>query len=126
MFLNSRISYTAGDFGNVFFCIIAAFSGMLFFFFLFRTLFKNYGENILSFIGKNSFSIMTMQYYFFTLYNKLCQKLFEIDDIWHQVNTLKAIFLCLLTIVLILTMVTLFRKYSKGTSLEKIGKLFGI
>ena len=126
MFLNSRISYTAGDFGNGIFCIVAAYAGMLFFFFLFKSCFQNCRENVLSFIGKNSFSIMVMQYYFFMLYNKIGEKVFGIGDIWHLTNSLKAILLTSFTVLLILVSVVTYRKVTKGTVLEKLGKLFGI
>lgn len=69
---------------------------------------------------------MVMQYYFFMLYNKICVVFFGIDDIWHLTNSLKAILLTILTVFLILVLVAIFRKVTKGTVLEKIGKLFGI
>lgn len=127
MFLNERISYTAGIFGNYFYCLVAAFSGVHFFVLLFESLFvKCTDNNLLAYIGKNSFSIMTMQYYFFTIYNIAGKSLFGIGDLWHMENSVKAIIMTTVTIAIILMIVEVYRKLSKGNNFEIVGKIFGI
>mgnify|MGYP000202514281 CR=1 FL=1 len=125
--LNERISYTAGSFGNFVYCIIAGMSGALFFFFLFDILFnKIEKDNILSWIGKKSLPIMTMQYWCFTIYNVLLKKLFGIRDIWHMENSLKAIIMCVGTIFLISVFVEAYNLVTKDTFGGYVGALLGI
>lgn len=124
---NERISYTAGTFGNFIYCIIAGISGAFFFFLLFDILFsKIKKENILSYIGKKSFSIMTMQYWCFMIYNLLFNKIFGMRDIWHTENSVKAVIMCIGTIFLISAFVEVYNLVTDGTFGRYIGALFGI
>ncbi len=124
--LNERISYTAGYFGNFVYCIIAGMSGAIFFFFLFDIFNKIKKDNILSWIGKKSLPIMTMQYWCFTISNVLFKKLFGIRDIWHIENSLKAIIMCVGTIFLISAFVEAYNLVTKDTFGGYVGTLFGI
>lgn len=124
--LNIRISYTMGAFGNIYYCIIAAIAGTIFYFFIFKN-FHLLGENkILIKLGKNSLIIMVTQYWFFKFFDILSQKLFNVS-VWQMYGTLKAIIVSIITISFILVGVSIFKKIFKNN--EKIllwGKYLGI
>lgn len=78
-------------------------------------------------VGRKSFVIMVMQYYLFFAYNMIAKKVFGIQDIWNLRNTIKAIILCIITIVVILYIVKVYEKTVSQIALfEIIGKKFGI
>lgn len=127
MHLNDRISYTQGDFGNRIYCIIAAVSGTIFFILLFWKIFYKCKEtNILVIIGRHTFPLMSMQYWLFTLYKYLFNKMFEIDDIWNIHNSIKAVVLTFVTVVLIIGFVKFYKKFFTTPFFHFCGKMMGI
>lgn len=66
---NVRIVYTKSIFGNIFYCLLAAISGIIFYVLSFQ-LFDFLGNNkLLKYLGRNSLVIMASQFYFFNLYD---------------------------------------------------------
>ena len=122
--LNTRISYTSAYFGNIYLCIIAAIAGVLFYVLLFMKI-ENLGKNsILIFLGENSMIIMAFQYWLFRLYDKITYRLFNFSA-WHERGTSKAFFLSIFTILLITTLVTIFKSIFKNNKkVLEIAKYF--
>jgi fucose 4-O-acetylase-like acetyltransferase len=124
--LNKRISFTDADFGNVFYCCLAAISGVLFYLILFENVRLLRTNKLLSYLGKNSLIIMATQYWFFTLYDVISKRLLN-GSIWHYRNTLKALVISVITITLICSIVELLKKISvRNFRLRKICTWFGI
>ena len=124
--LNKRISFTGADFGNVFYCCLAAISGVLFYFILFENVRLLRTNKLLSYLGKNSLIIMATQYWFFTLYDVISKRLLN-GSIWYYRNTLKALVISVITITLICSIVELLKKISiRNCRLWKICTWFGI
>ncbi len=124
--LNKRITFTGADFGNVFYCCIAAVSGVLFYLILFKNTRLLRTNKVLSYLGKNSLIIMATQYWFFTLYDIISKRLLD-GSIWHYRNTLKALVISIITITLICSIVEFLKKTSvRKHGLEKICTCFGI
>lgn len=124
--LNNRISFTGADFGNVLYCCVAAIAGVFFYIIIFQK-FKCLSNNkVLDFLGKNSMIIMASQYWFFKFSDILSYKFFDFS-IWHYRNTLKAVFMTLITITIIMFVVSLLKKISKENQvIAKICSLVGI
>ena len=123
--LNRRISYTGATFGNLFYCFVAALSGSV----LFTVLFKNHeiiGTNrFLCLLGRNSMTIVVMQYWFFRLFQVVGKNFFGIS-VWHSRSMLKALVVSIVTISLILTCVEMVKKVSnKNEKVLYVSKLFG-
>lgn len=115
--LNTRISYTGGTFGNIYYCIIAGIAGTIFYVLIFKN-FHLLGENkILCKLGQNSLIIMTTQYWFFKFFDILSQKIFNVS-VWHTQSTLKAIIVSIITISFIMIGVSIFKKIFKNN--EKV------
>lgn len=109
--LNIRISYTGATFGNVYYCVIAAVAGTIFYFLLFKnTIIGN--NKILAMLGKNSLIIMASQYWFFRAYDLVSQKLWNLS-VWHGRSTIKAIIVTFITIFFIMIIVSTFKKIFK-------------
>lgn len=115
-YFNVRISYTDGNFGNIYFCIVAAFAGTLFYVLLFQKckFFKT--NKMLCAIGKNSLIIMSTQYCFFRVYDLISQKLFGIS-IWNYRSTIKALIVSIITIYFIMLSIVIFKKIFKNNNI---------
>lgn len=124
--LNIRISYTGASFGNIYYCIIAAISGTLFYVLLFKN-WQQLGNNkILCLLGKNSLIIMATQYWFFRFFDIISQKKFD-KSVWHARSTLKATIVTIITISLIITGVFIFKMVFKDNKkVLLLAKYFGI
>ena len=107
--LNKRVSFTGADFGNVFYCCLAAIAGILFYILIFKNTHCLRANKVLSYLGQNSLIIMATQYWFFTFYDILSNRLFGIS-IWHYRNTAKALVISITTILLICTVVEILKK----------------
>lgn len=73
-------------------------------------------------MGGNSLAIMAAQYYFFRLFDSISMRLWNFS-IWHYVGTVKALFLSIITIGLILFFIHILKN---KLQMSKIIKLFGI
>jgi len=121
--LNIRISYTGGSFGNIYYCIVAGISGVLFYWLVFKSLRSN---KILCELGQNSLIIMATQYWFFQIYDVFSQKLFDIS-VWNARSTLKAAVVTTVTITLIMVGVSLFKRLFKNhDKILNVAKYIGI
>lgn len=126
LILNKRITFTGADFGNVFYCCIAAASGVLFYLILFENTRFLKTNKVLSYLGKNSLIIMATQYWFFMLYDAISERLLN-GSIRHYRNTLKALVISIITITLICSIVELLKKISvRNHMLGKISTWFGV
>ncbi|MBQ6831313.1 MAG: acyltransferase family protein [Oscillospiraceae bacterium] len=124
--LNKRITFTGADFGNVFYCCLAAISGILFYLILFQKVPFLRTNRIFMYLGKNSLIIMATQYWFFTLYDAISERLFDFS-LWAYRNTFKALIVCIVTILFICAIIEFLRKISVGNGrLRKICAWFGI
>lgn len=126
VFLNKRISFNGADFGNVFYCSLAAFSGVSFYILIFRKI-RILGTNkILTYIGRNSLIIMATQYWFVTFFNILWQILFQ-TELWQYRSTSRACVLTFINILLVYVIVEILKKISfKSPMLKKICIMSGI
>lgn len=107
--LNIRISYTGGFFGNIYYCIIAAVAGTLFYVLIFQN-WRKLGENkILCMLGQNSLIIMATQYWLFYPFDAISQKLFCVS-VWHSRSTVKALAVTVITVFFIMISVSIFKK----------------
>ena len=124
--LNQRISYTGATFGNLFYCFVAAISGCVFFTVLFKNCEQIGSNQYLCLLGKNSMTIMVMQYWLFRLFDFIGEKTFGIS-IWHGRSTLKALVVSIITILLILVFVGEIKKVlKKNKRMLYVSELFGI
>lgn len=120
IFLNKRVSFTGADFGNVFYCCLAALSGILFYSLIFENTRYLRTSKVLSYLGRNSLIIMATQYWFFTFYDMLSNHLLGVS-IWHYRNTAKALVLSVITILLICTATEIAKRISnKNHTFRKI------
>ena len=126
VYLNQRISFTGANFGNVMYCCLGAVSGVLFYLIVFRNS-RFLGTNkVLSYLGKNSLIIMAVQYWFFMLFDRISNRFFNLS-VWYYRNTLKALAVAVVTILLICLMVELLKKIGvRSPVLKKICIWFGI
>lgn len=124
--LNKRISFTGADFGNVFFCGLAAVSGVLFYITIFHIFHFLRANKVLVSLGKNSLIIMATQYWFFKLYDAVSHRLFGIS-IWHYRNSLKALAISVITIMFICIIVDFLKKISvKSICIKMVCTWFGL
>ena len=124
--LNNRISFTGADFGNVFYCGLAAISGVLFYITIFQHVPLLKTSKILSYLGKNSLIIFAAQYWLFTLYDVVSKKLVN-GSIWHYRNTAKACIVAIMTILLICTISEVLKKIGKKSAgFSKLCGWFGL
>ncbi len=126
LFLNKRITFTGADFGNVIYCSLAAISGVLFYLIVFQNIRFLKTNKVLSYLGKNSLIIMATQYWVFKLYDAASEQLFNMS-VWHYRNTVKALVISVITILLICSIVELLKKIStRYLGLKKICSWFGV
>ena len=111
--LNPQISYTAGVFGNIYYCIVAAVAGTFFYVGIFKNCRRLAENKVLRVLGKNSLIIMVTQYWFFTFYGAIFLKMFNVG-IWGLRNTPKAFILAFVTCALTTAFVSLFKKAFKN------------
>ena len=104
--LNSRISYTGGDFGNTFYSMIAGIAGTMTYYLIFKYLIG--GNKLLEMLGKNSMIIMASQYFFFTFFDYFSTRFLKIS-IWHSRGTIKAFITSIVTMALITAIVSLIK-----------------
>ena len=109
VFLNKRISFTGADFGNVLYCGVAAMAGVLFYVNIFKTIDFLKNNVVLQILGKNSLIIMATQYWAFNFFDFISYNTVKIS-VWHYRSTLKAVFLSIITIFIILTFVQILKK----------------
>lgn len=126
VFLNTRVSYTKSIFGNIYHYIIAAVSGTFFYFLLFKKWNAIQNSKTLQTIGKNSMIIMCTQYWFFRLYDSISEKLFQIS-IWHSRSTIKSIIVAAITMYIIISAVTIFKRiFKQNSKILKAASFLGI
>ncbi len=119
---NVRIVYTKSVFGNVFYCLLAAISGIAFYVLSFQ-LFDFLGNNkLLNYLGRNSLIIMASQFYFFNLYDA-----FAGFNVHLLRNTLKAFVMSIGTIAIICFITNTINYIGKRSKIIKnISGWFGI
>ena len=119
---NVRIVYTKSVFGNVFYCLLAAISGIALYVLSFQ-LFDFLGKNkLLNYLGRNSLIIMVSQFYFFNLYDA-----FAGFNVHLLRNTLKAFVMSIGTIAIICFITNTINYISKRSKIIKnISGWFGI
>ena len=119
---NVRIVYTKSIFGNVFYCLLAAISGIALYVLLFQ-LFAFLGNNkLLNYLGRNSLIIMASQFYFFTLYD-----VFAGFNVHLLRNTPKAFIMCIITIAFICLVTNTIKHVGKRNKIvNKVSAWFGL
>lgn len=110
--MNIRIVYTLGEFGNYVCCILAAFSGALFFVGLFSKLKFLSQIPFLKEWGKNSLAIMAMQYFVFTFIKIASTKIIHVD-LMRIPSTGLALAITLFTICIIMLFVCLLKRLAQ-------------
>ncbi len=126
LILNNLISFTRANFGNVFYCVLAAISGVLFYVMVFHHILFFRTNKILTYLGKNSLIIFATQYWFFNLYDIVSERLINIS-IWNYRNTAKAFVGTVITCFLICITAEILKKIGKkSAAFAKLCSWFGI
>ena len=124
--LNIRVVYTTGEFGNYFYCIMAAFCGVLFFVALFSGIKQFSRRSLLIFWGKNSLLIMALQSFVFQVIFIISIKYLGIDLMNYQ-SSVVSIALTLFTMFSISVLIVIIKKLTKNIHfLRTIGEAFGV
>ena len=124
--LNIRVVYTTGEFGNYFYCIIAAFCGVLFFVALFSRTKQFSRSSLLIFWGKNSLLIMALQSFVFQVISIVSIKCLGMDLMNYQ-SSVVSIALTLFTMFSISILIVIIKKLTKNVRfLRTMGEAFGV
>lgn len=123
--LNSRVSYTSGEFGNAGCFIIAAISGTMAHFLLFKNCIIKFNNIILN-LGNNSLIIMASQYWLFKVFDIVSKKFLGIS-LWFDRGTIKAAIMTIITISSIMMFIYVYKKiFANNNKMLKFAKWLGV
>lgn len=129
--LNIRVSYTHSSFGNIYYFIIAAIAGVVFYVLLFykiQNLWPKFLESIIVVMGKSSLIIMATQYWLFKIINKIISLInkpsFMLSANQNMFNTILE---AIITIYIIITCCSWLKsKFKNNAKCNNIIALIGI